>query len=473
MDSNIKAELLENLQEKVINRKAMFIPMLCISTFGLVGYVAIDKEAPVIESNKVEVLYGTELDKSIFAISDNRDSQDAIDVEINSKSYDAYQLGVYNVEVTATDMFANKTTKTVQVEVVDKTAPEITTVAKSNGYVIDVNVNASSDIKNYIKATDNVDGDVTPFIEASQKLDTSKLGSQTIDFVVSDNVGNTTKETYEFYVSDNIAPEITLKGKTVTVDYASKFKVSDYYKVTDNFDGKVTDISVEGKVDTKKIGSSELKILAVDSSGNESKDSFTVKVEDISAPKLSLKKSKLEITKGKSITLKDYIKNATDNKDGDVTSKVKISGSVNTKKAGTYKVKYSVTDEAGNTSSKTLKVTVINPDDIAPNKGMVPTARSRLGCPYEWGATGPTRFDCSGFTQWVYRKNGKSIPRTSGGQKSGGRRLPLSQAKPGDIVWRPGHVGIYVGGGRVIHAPHTGAVVSYTSVSGFRYAIRY
>ena len=62
----------------------------------------------------------------------------------------------------------------------------------------------------------------------------------------------------------------------------------------------------------------------------------------------------------------------------------RISGSVNTKKAGTYKVKYSVTDEAGNTSSKTLKVTVINPDDIAPNKGMVPTARSRLGCPYKW-----------------------------------------------------------------------------------------
>ena len=56
MDSNIKAELLEKLQEKVINRKAMFIPMLCISTFGLVGYAAIDKEAPVIESNRVEVV---------------------------------------------------------------------------------------------------------------------------------------------------------------------------------------------------------------------------------------------------------------------------------------------------------------------------------------------------------------------------------------------------------------------------------
>ena len=56
MDSNIKANLLENLQEHVINRKAMFIPMLFVSTFGLVGYAAVDKEAPVIDSNKVEVL---------------------------------------------------------------------------------------------------------------------------------------------------------------------------------------------------------------------------------------------------------------------------------------------------------------------------------------------------------------------------------------------------------------------------------
>lgn len=100
-----------------------------------------------------------------------------------------------------------------------------------------------------------------------------------------------------------------------------------------------------------------------------------------------------------------------------MTSKVEISNPVNTNKAGKYTVEYSVTDKAGNSSSKTLKVTVVNPDDIAPNQGMVATAQSRLGCPYRWGATGPSSFDCSGFTQWVYRKNGKSIPRTSGAQK--------------------------------------------------------
>lgn len=471
MDSNIKKDLLENLQEQVIKRRAMFIPMLCISTFGLVGYAAVDKEAPVIESNKVEVLYGTKLDKDIFAISDNRDSQDAIDVKINSKSYDAYQLGTYNVEVTASDMFSNTSTKNVQVEVVDRSAPVITTVSKSNGYVIDVNVNGSADFTKYIKATDNVDGNVTPFIEASKKLDTSKLGSQTIEFSVSDNVGNTTNETYEFYVSDKVAPTISLKSKTVTVDYGSSFHYNDYAKVTDNFD-KSVDVDVKGSVNTKEIGSTTLDITATDQSGNQSKNSLTVKVADMSAPKLVLTKSSVQIKKGQNINLKNYIRSANDNKDGNVTSKVKISGSVNEDKAGKYTVKYTVSDEAGNSTSKSLKVTVYNPD-IAANSGIVRTAQSKLGCPYKWGATGPYRFDCSGFTQYVYRKNGKSIPRTSGAQKSGGRVIPISQARPGDIVWRPGHVGIYVGGGRVIHSPHTGAVVSYTSASRFRCAVRY
>ena len=258
MESNIKTNLLENLQEQVLKRKAMFIPLLCVSTFGLVGYAAVDKEAPVINSNKVEVLYGTKLDKSMFAISDNRETLDNLEVNIDDKSYDPYQLGIYNVEVTATDLFSNATTKTVQVEVVDKSAPELKPVGKSNGYVIDVEVNGSNDITKYVNATDNVDGDVTPFIEASQKLDASKLGSQTIKLSVSDNAGNTTSQTYEFYVSDTTAPTIEYKkGESVTVNYGSQFDYTDYINITDNFDKKVTSVKVDGTVKTKEISLKE------------------------------------------------------------------------------------------------------------------------------------------------------------------------------------------------------------------------
>jgi len=476
MDSSIKTNLLENVQEQVIKRKAMFIPMLCISTFALVGYAAVDKEAPVIESNKVEVLYGTQLDRSVFTISDNRDAQDAIDVQINDKSYDPYQLGIYNVEVTATDQFSNTATKTVQVEVVDKTAPVFNVVGKSNGYIIDVEVNSSHDITKYVQATDNVDGDVTPFIEANQKLVTSQLGTQSIELTVSDTVGNVTKQTFEFVVSDTTAPKISYKnGQTVNVDYGSKFDYTKYVSVTDNFDKTVPTIQVDGKVDTKKIGSTTLNITAIDSSDNESKATLNVNVKDLSAPTISLSKSSVTITKGKSFNAKSYLKSATDNKDGNVISKVKIDSSVNTNKAGKYTVKYTVTDEAGNTATKTLKVTVENPS--TGNGGIASTAISRVGSRYVAGASGPSAFDCSGLTQWVYKQNGISIPRTAAAQYSATKRVSKANLQPGDLVFfkntagRSGisHVGIYIGGGRFVHAGTERTGVAYGNLNSSYY----
>ena len=90
---------------------------------------------------------------------------------------------------------------------------------------------------------------------------------------------------------------------------------------------------------------------------------------------------------------------------------------------------------------------------------VVEFARSRLGCPYVWGATGPDTFDCSGLTQWCYAQAGISIPRNSEAQYVGGKKIPMSEVQPGDILWKPGHVGIYIGNNMYIHAPHAGDVV--------------
>lgn len=92
----------------------------------------------------------------------------------------------------------------------------------------------------------------------------------------------------------------------------------------------------------------------------------------------------------------------------------------------------------------------------------VAAARSALGRPYVWGANGPHGFDCSGLMQWSYQQAGVGLPRTSQAQRSAGRQVPLSQARPGDLVlYRSdaSHVGMYVGNGQVIHAPHPGAAV--------------
>ncbi|NJP99780.1 hypothetical protein HCK00_04280 [Streptomyces sp. PLAI1-29] len=97
----------------------------------------------------------------------------------------------------------------------------------------------------------------------------------------------------------------------------------------------------------------------------------------------------------------------------------------------------------------------------------VAAARSAVGRPYVWGAGGPSAFDCSGLTQWAYRQAGVAIPRTSQSQRFAGHRVPLSQARPGDLVtYRTdaSHVGMYVGGGQVVHAPRPGGRVRYDPV---------
>ncbi|MFD8211906.1 NlpC/P60 family protein [Streptomyces sp. NPDC059695] len=108
--------------------------------------------------------------------------------------------------------------------------------------------------------------------------------------------------------------------------------------------------------------------------------------------------------------------------------------------------------------------------DLGPSRAAaaVIAARSAIGRPYVWGATGPSAFDCSGLMVWSYRQAGISLPRTSSAQRHAGRQVPLSQAQPGDLVTYRGdasHVAIYAGNGQVIHAPYPGARVRYDPVN--------
>lgn len=96
-------------------------------------------------------------------------------------------------------------------------------------------------------------------------------------------------------------------------------------------------------------------------------------------------------------------------------------------------------------------------------------AYAQLGKPYVYGATGPSTFDCSGFTSYVYSKaTGIYIGRTTYDQIGSGRAVSRSELKPGDLVFpHAGHVGIYVGNGNIIHAPRTGDVVKVSPIWSF------
>lgn len=491
-------EVVDFMVDRIKTQKTMFIPVVAISAFALVGYAAADRTAPVVHSNKLVVPYGTELKASDFTVSDNRDTVSVIKTEINESAYQKDQIGSYKVNVTVKDAFNNETTKEVEVKVVDTEAPALESV-NNDGYVIDVEANSNNDLKQFIKATDNVDGDVSDFITFDRGLDTSVLGEQVIHATVEDNAGNIAEKDFTFNVGDTLAPEMNLKNGNITVNYGDGFDINNYVEVKDNYDVNPT-ITVEGNVDTRNMTDVQpIKVTATDGSGNQTSNDYEVRVADIAGPVITLKSDTVDVKYGTSFDAKSNLASAIDNLDGDVTGKVEVTGTVNTNKAGAYRVYYRVTDNAGNRSETSAKINVSAAPVVkvrnnsrggsynfgglgggAAQGGIVGTARSRLGCAYRMGASGPTVFDCSGFTSWVYSKNGKSLPRTAAAQYSGTARVSKEGLTPGDLVFFAGtyksgisHVGIYIGGGQFIHAANSKTGVTISSLNSGYYSAHY
>ena len=104
----------------------------------------------------------------------------------------------------------------------------------------------------------------------------------------------------------------------------------------------------------------------------------------------------------------------------------------------------------------------------------VQVARAQIGKPYVWGASGPDRFDCSGLMQWVWAQLGVRIPKFSVDQYRGLQPVAPRDLRPGDLVFFdiccdqpgvvPSHVGMYAGGGRMVHAPQPGETVREVSL---------
>jgi cell wall-associated NlpC family hydrolase len=148
--------------------------------------------------------------------------------------------------------------------------------------------------------------------------------------------------------------------------------------------------------------------------------------------------------------------------------------------AAAARARYSTAQQAAlaQAAGDPIGVTASTPDTtVAPPSqygGVVGIAMRYLGVPYAWGGASPSGFDCSGLVMYAYGQMGISLPHYTGAQWNVGVAVSRGDLQPGDLVFFDGlgHVGIYIGGGQFIHAPHTGDVVKISSMTGW-YASTY
>lgn len=464
-------EKTKRIKDALLRRYQIFIPMVLVSSLMLVGYAALDKEAPVIKTDVLTIEHGDKFDIGMIQIEDNQTSLNELNIEYDISTLDTRRVGNSNITVQATDLSNNVSSKIIEVRVVDTKAPVYYLVSNEQAFMEDgvlvINLNSSNSISDYIMAKDNADGDLTPFINVTGALDTSVVSKQALTLSVEDNSKNVNTKTFDVEVRDIEAPTIEyVYGDQIEIDYGSEFKLERYVKISDNSKGKLA-ITTSKNVDTK-LPEQTVEIVVTDESGNTSKKSLTIFTKDVSAPVINVG-SRYEILEKTPFDIHKYL-SVVDLKDGDLTSKAEISGTVNPNVAGTYSIKITAKDAAGNTAEKWVTVIV-----RSQKTAIVNTAYSKVGCPYVYGGTGPNGFDCSGFVQWVYRQNGISIPRTTYSQYAAGTKISYSQIQPGDLIFfntngqNLGHVGLYVGGGKMIHAGTVKTGVCVAPVSSLMY----
>jgi len=262
-------------------------------------------------------------------------------------------LGSYKITYYA--KYKNTILKEVRTFIVQDTlAPDIELVSNPEHFTSPV---GTYEEEGY-KATDNYDGDVTDKVIREEK-------EGIVTYTVTDSSGNTATKERTIIYKDVIPPIISLNGgETYHFNVGQTF-TDPGFTATDEVDGDITSkVTVEGSVDGMTYGTYTLSYHVEDSSGNVCDIVRTVKVGDFVAPTISLSgAARSYILVGTSYSEPGY--SASDNIDGDITSKVSVSGSVDTSRMGRNTITYTVADAAGNTATASRSVFVYEKQAVA------------------------------------------------------------------------------------------------------------
>ena len=226
-------------------------------------------------------------------------------------------------------------------------------IVKINTKDITLNINEEYNFKE-VKGTlrgKKVDLDI------NENIDINKLGNYEVTYKSHEKIAINKKKIVKVHVIDKENPVITLNGeKTKIINYKEDYK-EDGYKAIDNYDGDLTEnVEINNNINNTKIGKYKIIYKVKDSSNNETQVERTVEVKDIETPVITLNRNiNSYLILNDNININDF--KAIDNFDGDITDKVEVTGSVDNKKAGIYKVTDKVKDSSNN---ETILETTVN-----------------------------------------------------------------------------------------------------------------
>ncbi|MBC2159783.1 DUF5011 domain-containing protein [Listeria booriae] len=313
----------------------------------------ISNDAPTITAADQTLKKGSNFDPMAdVSASDREDGDITQEVKITDSTVDTSQEGTYSVTYEVTDTDGNTAQKTVTVTVTSNDMPTITASDKTlkRGTEYDPMVEVS--------ASDKEDGDITQEVKIIENtVDTSQEGTYSVTYEVTDSDGNTTQKTISVVVTSNEAPVIEAKDKIL--------KKGDVFNpLTDVLAGDLEDGDItksiqviQNTVDMNQVGIYEVTYLVTDSDGNETTKKIQVTVLSNEKPGIIANDQTISVgdafDPSKGVTVADL-------EDGDMTQDVKvIQNTVDTSKPGVYQVTYQVTDSDGNTTEKTIQVTVL------------------------------------------------------------------------------------------------------------------
>lgn len=339
---------MNNIFERILKNKTLrflcviFMAGICLVTVGIL-YVLITNEYAIemnIEDGQViHIEYGSgdtlPIVKAVYKGTILK--REGIQVEVvQDKEVDFEQLGTYNILYTAE--YKRTKAKAVVTVIVEDTLPPEIELVRDTGHI-------TSPISVYeeegYSAVDKYDGDVTDNVVREEK-------DGIVYYKVSDSSGNVAETRRNIIYKDVVFPELTLNGDAVLkLDVGTPF-VEPGYIAVDDCDGDITHkVEVQGTVNSNELGTYNLVYTVKDSYGNTSDVTRSVMVGDYIAPQITLNGSKRQYIRIGS----EYLEmgcHALDNYDGDITSQVSVSGTVDTSKTGYYTIKYQVKDSSGN-----------------------------------------------------------------------------------------------------------------------------